>query len=91
MDIKNQTCFVAHQIKNKLCRNQSCKFWHNLKNCNNCILNKVNTDNDLTLQDIGDLFGVTRMRVCQIEKEAVEKMFNKSAFIGLDRKFDEIT
>ena len=91
MFIKNETCFTAHQIKNKLCKNTNCKFWHDLKDCNNCILNKASKNEDLTLQEIGDLFGLTRMRVCQIEKEAIRKVFSKSSFIGLDREFDKLT
>lgn len=28
----------------------------------------------MTLQQIGDIHGLTRMRVCQIEKRAIEKV-----------------
>jgi DNA-directed RNA polymerase sigma subunit (sigma70/sigma32) len=48
-------------------------------NNNNCIINKVNnTTADLTLQDIGDIFGITRMRICQIEKQTLNKLSKKS-------------
>ena len=30
----------------------------------------------MTLQAIGDLHGLTRMRICQIEKSAIEKIKN---------------
>ena len=41
---------------------------------NNCIINKVNENKDLTLQEIGELFDITRMRVCQIEKSSLKKL-----------------
>jgi len=28
----------------------------------------------MTLQKIGDIFGVTRMRICQIEKKTLSKL-----------------
>ena len=29
---------------------------------------------DITLQEIGDIYNVTRMRVCQIEKQSLQKL-----------------
>jgi len=43
------------------------------KNKNNCILVAAK-DGNRTLQEIGDLFGLTRMRICQIEKAALNKL-----------------
>lgn len=75
--IENFSCFKAHEMKNKMCKNQNCRHWHDLDNFNNCILNKVNENEPYTLQDIGDIFNITRMRICQIEKQAISKLKNK--------------
>lgn len=32
------------------------------------------SDGELTLQQIGDMFDITRMRVCQIEKASLRKL-----------------
>jgi DNA-directed RNA polymerase sigma subunit (sigma70/sigma32) len=32
------------------------------------------TDGDVTLQQVGDMYGITRMRVCQIEKSCLRKL-----------------
>lgn len=43
---------------------------------NNCIINMVNENEDLTLEKVGELFNVTRMRICQIEKNIIDKLKN---------------
>ena len=76
----NHTCFEAHKIKNKSCQIDNCRYWHDLSCSQNCIINKVNNQEDLTLQEVGELFNITRMRVCQIEKAALEKLRHKKLF-----------
>jgi DNA-directed RNA polymerase sigma subunit (sigma70/sigma32) len=73
---KKMTCFVAHKENEKSCQNNSCRFWHDLDNeDNNCIINKVNdSKSDFTLEEVGKLFNITRMRVCQIEKSVLLKI-----------------
>ena len=69
----NVTCFKAHENKNKNCQNKKCRYWHELNHSNNCIIN-ASQDKTYTLQEIGDLFDITRMRICQIEKNAIKKI-----------------
>ena len=73
-DLKKTTCFEAHTNKKKSCKMTNCRYWHDLDESYNCIINKVNEEKDLTLQEIGDLFNITRMRVCQIEKQTLKKI-----------------
>ena len=76
MTLKNSdlACFAAHKSCEKSCINKKCRYWHNLESSNNCIINKVNENKDMTLQEIGELFNITRMRVCQIEKKSLQKL-----------------
>jgi len=69
----NITCFRAHEEKNKSCLNKKCRYWHDLNHSNNCIIN-ASQNKTYTLQEIGDLFNITRMRICQIEKNAINKI-----------------
>jgi DNA-directed RNA polymerase sigma subunit (sigma70/sigma32) len=81
MEKLNYTCFEAHKKQDKSCQSKDCRFWHDLSCNQNCIINKVNLQEDLTLQEVGNLFGITRMRVCQIEKTAIEKLRNKNLLV----------
>ena len=72
-ELENYACFKIHEVLNKNCSNKSCRYWHDSCPSNNCIINKSN-GNTHTLQEIGDLFDITRMRVCQIEKNAIKKI-----------------
>ena len=71
-------CFKYNQSKSKECNKKKCRYWINSKNYQNCCLiaSNLNHDNNekFTLQDIGDIFKVTRMRICQIEKIAIRKI-----------------
>lgn len=67
------TCFSAHKNQNKNCKNKKCRHWHEISNYNNCIINMSN-NSPYTLQEIGELFDITRMRVCQIEKQTLKKI-----------------
>jgi DNA-directed RNA polymerase sigma subunit (sigma70/sigma32) len=43
------------------------------------VKNEEYDSNKITLQDIGDIFKVTRMRICQIEKNAIKKLKDRLA------------
>ena len=76
MTIKNnKTCFFNNLENKSDCQINSCKYWHKLKDYNNCIL--IASRKKHTLQEIGEIFGVTRMRICQLEKNILEKLRNQ--------------
>ncbi len=70
---KNKTCFSEHKRNKVPCENKSCRQWMDCKNKLNCVIIAAE-DGPRTLQEIGDLHGLTRMRICQIEKIALRKI-----------------
>ena len=76
--LRGTTCFKAHKETGVSCEKTSCRYWQEMKdstNCN-CVIIAA-AKGPMTLQEVGNIFGVTRMRICQIEKAA--KQFLKSA------------
>jgi hypothetical protein len=69
----DQTCFDVHAIKNVPCQKNVCKNWINCESGLNCVLISAK-DGPKTLQEIGEVFNLTRMRICQIEKSILDKL-----------------
>lgn len=77
-DAKESTCFetlATTPDESSRCFNDSCPFAFS-KACRGCALVSLvlNEKENMTLQEIGDLYGISRMRVCQIEKKIVAKL-----------------
>ena len=69
-------CYKFQEIKCSGCTVKECRYWIKDKESGNCVI--VGAKNkDWTLQDIGNIFGVTRMRICQIEKSVLKKIRRK--------------
>ncbi len=66
-------CYNFHQGSDIGCKKESCRHWLDLEKHNNCTLIAAK-EGPMTLQTIGDIFGITRMRVCQIEKKILNKI-----------------
>lgn len=65
-------CHEHNKEKGKSCQLKNCRLWHDLPEYYNCTI--LASDKRRTLQSIGSFFGVTRMRICQIEKKAIHKL-----------------
>ena len=69
------TCFAEHEKHSVKCEKKACRQWMNSTCHMNCaIIAASHTDEGMTLQQIGDIFSVTRMRVCQLEKASLQKI-----------------
>jgi len=67
-------CFNYHEKTKSNCEKINCRYWLDSKESQMCCLNLVNKKDNFTLESVGKLFSVTRMRICQIEKRAIEKL-----------------
>lgn len=73
--IEQTTCFEQHKNHKVCCNKTKCRNWINLEKFQNCCVITVNEDGQQSLEDIGKIFNLTRMRICQIEKDSKEKIF----------------
>jgi hypothetical protein len=64
-------CFEKCEKENSSCDDRKCKYWIEHGKCCTILAAK---EGPMTLQEIGDIFGVTRMRICQIEKKIMRKI-----------------
>ena len=74
-------CYEYYTQCNKTCKKNKCRYWVDHKRSSNCIVVK-SKEKTSTLQEIGEIFGITRMRVCQIEKTILKKI-KKRAYEAL--------
>ena len=66
-------CFDYYAKCNKQCYKKKCRYWIDSSKNNNCTVSII-SKGPQTLQTIGELYGITRMRVCQIEKSIIAKI-----------------
>ena len=71
--IPHITCFDIQSKYDVDCQRKTCKHWINNKKGNNCVLISCK-QGSLTLQEIGKIYNITRIRICQIEKEICRKI-----------------
>jgi hypothetical protein len=66
-------CFKYYAKSNKNCGKKNCRYWISSSENSNCAVNVIKKGPQ-TLQTIGEIYGITRMRVCQIEKTIIRKL-----------------
>jgi hypothetical protein len=67
------TCFAVQAAAGVDCQRQRCQHWIQYPEGHNCVLIAAQ-NGPHTLQKIGQIYGLTRMRICQIEKSIFEKI-----------------
>ena len=72
-----QKCFEQISNERKSCKNKKCRYWIDCETHKNCCIVGARSSDKLTLQNIGEIFDVTRMRICQIEKAAIKKVSDR--------------
>ncbi len=67
------TCFAMHAEHGVDCQRKRCQHWIAHSEGHNCVI--ITAQNGPhTLQKIGQIYELTRMRICQIEKNIFEKI-----------------
>lgn len=71
--VNGTTCFAEHAKNQVNCERKRCPHWIDFSDGHNCVMIAA-ADGPHTLQTIGQIYGLTRMRICQVEKEILEKI-----------------
>lgn len=71
--ISDKACFSLHEKHGVDCQRKSCSNWIDYSEGKNCVV-IASKAGPKTLQEIGKIYGLTRMRICQIEKNIYEKV-----------------
>lgn len=71
--VEGTTCFAVQARHGVDCQRTGCQHWIPHGESHNCVILAAQ-DGPHTLQKIGQIYGLTRMRICQIEKGIFEKI-----------------
>jgi hypothetical protein len=72
-NLDNNKCYKIIRDLSKLCDVCDCRHFLKSEKDLNCSIIAAQ-DGPKTLQEIGDYYGISRMRVCQIEKAILKKL-----------------
>jgi hypothetical protein len=77
--LNKANCYDAHSFYEVACNKIACKNYFKDSASQNCIIIAAQKGPH-TLQNIGKIYGLTRMRICQIEKSIIQKLKNLIKF-----------
>ena len=68
-------CTAACKKHKVSCPNKECRHWMDFEEDFNCSFVSIDkNEGGLTLREVGERLGISFVRVCQIEKKAVQKL-----------------
>jgi DNA-directed RNA polymerase sigma subunit (sigma70/sigma32) len=73
MNYKKYDCILKVKNAKSKCKQTNCRHFLDSEQHLNCSIIAAE-DGPMTLQEIGDFYGISRMRVCQIEKAILKKI-----------------
>ncbi len=71
MSESEELCYERCGRTGNACSSRACRYWISHTGSMNCTL-IATASGPMTLQQIGEIIGVTRMRVCQLEKRILD-------------------
>ncbi len=83
LPVQNETCFSVYERLNVKCENQKCRYWFQHSDFQNCVINAANK-RTFKQEELGNLYGLTRMRVCQLEKLIINQLRDIKDLLNLN-------
>jgi len=68
-----EICYERNMRTQSECSRRECRYWISHSGASNCTIVAASRG-PMTLQQIGEIIGVTRMRVCQLEKKILNDL-----------------
>ena len=72
----SETCECTNQ-KGETCTKENCRYWIDYPEDNNCVLETVRKHGSLTLDECAKRLNISLVRVSQIEKQALKKLYKR--------------
>ncbi len=79
--MSNKKCYIKILQDDSPCKKEECRHYFFSEKDLNCTLHAA-CRGPMTLQEIGEYYNISRMRVCQIEKTILKKLKNSSKKIS---------